>query len=245
MAKLLNPKQQLMWMAFSLPTGAGFGYFATLSLSQLGFRLSDGLITAAPSLGITAVFGAWGIYQLQQLGFWSSPTRKAGVSTSFASIVKMPSLDPDVQSHRLRWKDAPPQEFIFTGRGLQTPIPESILNRFVKLSWRRQSNALYGSKLNMVFAGEGYKRLTVNQIFSERYFTRDTRPRFDLEDYYGCLHILMMTHLLRGRRQGRGGTLVYSYEQTIERAKVLWYPSPAEKRTWSTFGGFLPIREVS
>jgi hypothetical protein len=233
-------------MLFSLPAGAGFGYSLILSLSQLGFRIGDGLQAASPTLGITAVFGAWGLYQLQQLGLWSSYGRsRIGVSTSFASIVKAQSLDPDRQSYIHKWKDPLPEEFIFTGRGLMTPIPETTLDRFIKLAWRRQVNALYGSKLNMVYAGEGYKRLTVNQIFSEKYFTRDTRPRFDQEDYYGCLHILMVTKLLRGRRQGRGGTLTYSYEQSVERAKALWMPYPTKKRTWSTFAGFLPIREVA
>lgn len=245
MAKILSPKQQLVWMAFSLPTGAGFGYCATLSLSQLGFGVGDGLMTASPTLGATAVLGAWGVYQLQQLGLWSSRSPRAGVSTTFASIARAVSTDPDLQSWTHKWKEPLPQEFIFEGRGLMTPIPETMFDRFVKLAWRRQVNALYGSKLNMVYAGEGYKRLTVNQIFTEKYFTRDTRPRFDEEDYYGCLHILMVTQLVRGRRQGRGGTLAYPYEKIVEQAKSLWYASPTPvSRTWLTFGDIFPLRKV-
>lgn len=246
MAKVLSPKQQLTWMAFSIPTGAGFGYFATLSLSQLGFRMSDGLVVASPSLGITAVLGAWGLYQLNQLGFWTPgySRRQAGVSTTYASIARAVSTDPDLQSWTHKWKEPLPQEFIFEGRGLMTPIPETMFDRFVKLAWRRQVNALYGSRLNMVYAGEGYKRLTVNQIFTEKYFTRDTRPRFDEEDYYGCLHILMVTQLVRGRRQGRGGTLAYPYEKVVEQAKSLWYVSPTPSRTWLTFGDIFPLRKV-
>lgn len=239
MARKLKPVEQIIWMGFSLPTGAGFGYFATLSLSQLGFKVGDIFMSAAPTLGITAVFGAWGIYQLQQLGFWSGGSRIG--TSAFASIVKAQSTDPDLQTYTMTYDGKPmKREFIFDGRGLTTPIPETVFGRFVKLAWRRQSNALYGSKLNMLYAGEGYKRLTVNQIFTEDYYTRQVRPRFDPEDYLGCLHILMITKLVRGRRQGRGGTLAHPYEQVLEQAKVLWSPAPTNKRTWSTWGRFLP-----
>lgn len=244
MPKKLSPKDQLIWMVFSLPTGYGFGYFAALSAYQLGFRLGDNFMSASPTLGITAMFTAWGLYQLSQLGLWSGGSRsRVGV---FASLVPAKSFDPDVQSWTMKYNGKPVErEFVFAGRGLTTPIPETVFSRFVKLAWRRQSNALYGSKMNMLYAGEGYRRLTVNQIFSEIYYTREVRPRFDAEDYYGCLHILAITKLLRGRRQGRGGVLAYPFEQVVEQAKALWYPSPTNKRTWSTFGRFLPIREVA
>jgi hypothetical protein len=233
MAKL-TPKEQLIWMLFSLPTGAGFTYFSILAARQLGFGIPSELLSAAPTCGISLAFGAWSLYQLQQIGLLKQSRRRrtAGVSTTFESLREIAPAISGTRSWQMKWKEEPdPPEFEFWGNGLDGMIPESIFHRFVKMAWRRQCNALYGTKYSMLRDDNRINQLTVNQVFTQSYYTKRIRPVIPDEDYYGCLHVLMATNLIRGRRQGRGGVLRWPPDTTLERAKARWYtpPPPARK----------------
>ena len=156
---------------------------------------------------------------------------------SFASLAPVFSDEGDIESYIMKWKDNPVarHEFRFSGYGLPVVIPGSKFDRFVRLAWRRQMNAIHGSMINLMWDTSftnnqpRLKQLTANQVLSARYYMRSTQPRFIWEEYRGCIMILERCRLLDGRRQGRAGLLLYEPTKTVAIAESTWY-SPTPRR---------------
>lgn len=147
-------------------------------------------------------------------------------------LVPVPGGDSDVESYILKYKDKIEQqrEYIFRGRGLPVPIPESKFHRFVNLAWRRQMNAIHGSRVQIMWEPRTKtRRLTANQVLSARYFLGVTEPRFTEAEYLACIRILVLSNLLDSRKQGRAGLLLYEPGRCMELALSYWMPSPRSK----------------
>lgn len=197
--------------------GTGFSVGVSTLLNNAGYDIDLGI---AAITGATITLG----YHLFVKDRKPSYSRVTVYQSGAAWVGDSPADDPDVNSFWLKWKDRPQlaREFVFRGYGLNMPIPESVLDRFVKTAWRRQSNALYDSRVNMLYTGSGYRQLTANQVFTRDHYTKVMRPRFTKEEYQACLYILVITRTIGQRKGGQSGRLMYPYEKTMHLAKDWW-----------------------
>lgn len=244
--KQIRPIEQLKWIVVSVPTAGAFSWSLLYTLNTIGVRFSSGINDAAPMLGVTAMFGWWMIYQCGLL----IPKPRSRRKPVFEHVTSVPSSDPDIQSYRVTWKEDPVREFDFVGLGLPCLVPESTLSRFVRLAHRRQVNAVYGGRGQLLVDNNKPKRLTTNQIFTRRYFTHEVRPRFDVLEYDSCLHILMRCRMVIDRYKGRGGKFrgEYGPDKIVDVCQKRWqmmlYPvrEGTDRGLWSNLRQFLPAR---
>lgn len=238
--------EEISWILIS-SFCAGGGLLTTAATARLvGFGVPSEILWATPTAGISMALWSWYGYKLGQLPGRKPMAKKLSNTFASSQLRRTEANDPDLQSWLYRWKNTRRErEFEFLGFGLQTPIPETTLGRFLKLAWRRQTNAVYGNKYTLMRNEDGsFKKLTVNQVLSKEYFTKRTRPTFLDEEYLGCIFVLSVGHLILGRRQGRGGQLRYPPEKTLELAKERWYDRPTEKGAIPTLFDFLRLAKV-
>jgi hypothetical protein len=236
---------ELLWIPISGITAAAASWLSISTIDAITRQdIPPEIYQAALTGGAALALWSWYRRKIGQLG---GKRRAPSAIKQMAYSVLIPSEppDPDMQSWLLKWKDRRPREFEFIGFGLPAPVPETTFTRFIGIAWRRQMNATYGSKYNMMRDGDTFRQLSINQVFSRMHFRKRTRPTFQEEDYNSCLFILLRTNLIRGRRQGKGGVLRYPPDKTTELAKERWYGRlPTETRKWGGFGGLLTRQQV-
>lgn len=204
----------------------------------------DGYAPLNAGLVAAGVIGLYRYHFTRGKSYDNSARR--GVMAAMQSITEVtPRPDPDMRSFIMRWKEDKPaaaDQFIFVGDALAVSIEEQQFRRFVSLAIRRQNNALYGARTAAHRNRQGkFGRIKINWVLSERYFTRETRPRYTKDEYLSILEILAMTRLLKGRKQGgASGYLIGEYGENgytsiaIERW-LHYYPLPLSNRRRSFF----------
>lgn len=240
-----NRLDELLWIPVSGATAAAASWLSVSTIDAITRQdIPPELYQAAITGGAALALWSWYRRKLGQLG-GKRRNPSAIKQMAWSVLVPVESPDPDLQSWLLKWKDRKPREFEFIGFGLPAPLPETTFTRFLGIAWRRQMNATYGNKYNMIREGDTFRQLSINQVFSRVHFRKRTRPVFQEEDYNSCLFILMRTNLIRGRRQGKGGVLRYPPDKTTELAKERWYGRlPTESRKRLTFFNLLTRQQV-
>ena len=146
-------------------------------------------------------------------------------------------LDPDIARYKMTWKEVPEPEFIFTADFLPLSVLRSELYRFVDIACQRQVRALNPARTSR-------KRVKINWVLSERYYTKSARPRFPGELYWSIKLILTTTRLVRGQKQGASGHLIggygpMGYTDLAQQRWLAMFGSPAPRRRGlSLFGRF-------
>jgi hypothetical protein len=156
----------------------------------------------------------------------SSSSRVPQWSRAFQSMVPLSGGGYTMKWHDKREKPEE-EEFVFFGLGLPVPISEGTLHRFVSIARRRQKNALFDTQFSMLQAGNNFKRLRINWVLSQNYYTRKINPRLAEDEYFGCLMVLGYTRLLIGRVSGSSGRLFgdvvhWQTERYTRTAKQRW-----------------------
>lgn len=217
---------------------------ATAISSGVSLWTGDGWFPQALKIGFLAA----STFGLIKYNFWThstyNPMPRRAMAAMESSIRQIPSSDPDIKSYLYRWKPDKPEyrpKFIFRSDILFVPVHEDELRAFMKTAVLRQNNALYGGRAWRIRNNDGeFRRIKINWVLSENYFTRHHRPRYPLDLYQSIMIILAVSHLRRcANRNGKSDYLIgdWGVEGYVEQAIQRWlkYTAPTTSANRPSF----------